>query len=155
MRQYLLDYFSYNDRANNKLLETILQLPDTGEALRLFSHLIYAQDKWYNRVAKQHDDKDYQWHGPAFAPNVVADKWNESYERWLALLNDANTDVETNVIFTRPVDGVNMQVKLKDIIFQLNCHSVHHRAQINRLISAQGVAVPQTDYIFTAISQVQ
>ena len=155
MQQYLIDYFSYNDRANNKLLGTILQLPGKEEALTLFSHLIYAQDKWYNRVTKQHDDKDYQWHGPAFEADVIADKWKASYERWCALLNDANTDIEDHIIFIRQADGVAMQVKLKDIVFQLNCHSVHHRAQINKLISAQGVPVPQTDYIFTAISEVK
>jgi uncharacterized damage-inducible protein DinB len=64
-----------------------------------------------------------------------------------------DADMEEDILFARKTDGKQMKVKLKDIVFQLNCHSVHHRAQINELISAQGIPVPATDFILTAISE--
>ncbi len=153
MKQYLIDYFIYNDWANTKLLETILNLPDRSEALHLFSHLISAQNKWYNRVSKAQSDRDLSWYDAVTPVEDIGQKWKESYELWLSLLNNATeTDIDQYVIFSRQSDGKAMKVKMKDIVFQLNCHSVHHRAQINKLISSQGVAVPATDYIFTAIS---
>lgn len=155
MIQYLLDYLKYNDRANKQLLQTILTLPDKAEAMRLFSHIIYAQNKWYNRVTKERNDNDYDWSGPAFSELEAAQQWDNSYRQWEALLTAMDTDVEQYVYFTRKADGKLMKVKLRDIIFQINCHSVHHRAQINKLISSQGIAVPLTDYIFSAISEAE
>ncbi len=154
MIQYLLDYFRYNDWANKKLLQTILALPDKNETMRLFSHLIYSQNKWHNRVSKAQNDNDLDWFGPTFGEHEIEERWNESLAKWELLLNASDTEPDEYVIFTRKTDGKLMRVKLKDIVFQLNCHSVHHRAQINKLISGQGVAVPATDYILTAISEV-
>ena len=155
MKQYLLDYFAYNDWANKKILQAILLLPEKDGALYLFSHLIYAQDKWFNRVTKQQNDNDLAWYGAAFDEQEIEDRWNKSYVQWSLLLNNPDTETDEYVVFNRKADGALMRVKLKDIIFQLNCHAVHHRAQINKLISSQGVAVPATDYIFTAISEVK
>ncbi len=156
MNQYLLDYFLYNDQANRKLLETILQLPEPTEALKLFSHLITSQDKWYNRVSKERNDTDLTWFGPVFGQQAIEHAWNTSFEKWRSLLVVATDEtLDTYIFFTRQSDGKKMKVKLKDIVFQLNCHSVHHRAQINKLISCQGLPVPNTDYIFSALSEVE
>jgi uncharacterized damage-inducible protein DinB len=152
MKQYLADYFAYNDKANRLLLETIAVMPDKTEALRLFSHLIHSQDKWHNRVTNASDDNTYAWFGTAFSDTEVGSKWDESYQRWQILLEDtAEADLEQYVYFIRPADGKRMKVMLKDVIFQLNCHGIHHRAQIHKLISAQGLPVPPTDFIRMAI----
>jgi uncharacterized damage-inducible protein DinB len=61
MKQYLIDFFKYNDWANRKLLESIRQLPDNVEAVKLFNHLIAAQNKWLNRITKEKDDNAIVW----------------------------------------------------------------------------------------------
>jgi len=59
-----------------------------------------------------------------------------------------------DIIFTRPNDGKKMAVILRDLFLQLNYHSIHHRAQINSLISKQGIKPPATDYILTVLKEV-
>jgi uncharacterized damage-inducible protein DinB len=154
MKQYLLHYYNYNIWANKKLLQTILQLQDRAEAMRLFSHLITSQDKWFNRMVKQVPDESLTWFGAVYSEDEIEQRWDESTNRWVDFLNTATDEqLQDYIHFTRAADGKAMRVKIQDAIFQLNCHSVHHRAQINKLISAQGIAVPLTDYIFTALEE--
>jgi uncharacterized damage-inducible protein DinB len=154
MKQYLLHFLEYNRTANSRLLQTILQLPQPGEAMGLFSHLIHAQDKWYNRHSKALADDRYSWQGPVFEAEVLEGEWERSTAQWISLLEASNeNDLQQDVIFTRPSDGVRMAVSLGDVVMQLNCHAVHHRAQINKMISAQGLPVPPTDYIFTVLRE--
>jgi uncharacterized damage-inducible protein DinB len=44
-----------------------------------------------------------------------------------------------------------MGIKLVDLVLQLNYHSIHHRAQINKLMSQQWIIPPATDYIYTKL----
>lgn len=155
MKQYLVDFFKYNDWANKKLLESIKTLPDKEESVKLFSHFIYSQNKWMNRITNEVEDKTLNWDGPAFPIEELNDKWNESNGKWMKYIE--NTDeaaLENLYIFTRPSDGKKMSVKIKDIALQLNYHAIHHRAQINRIIRQQGLKPPATDYIYTALKEV-
>lgn len=133
------------------LLDTILTLPEKAEAVRLFSHLITSQNKWLNRLVGDQPDSELGWFGTVFSEQQLAQEWEKSYAGWLSYLNAASeAELESFVYFTGN-DRSKLKVLLKDIVFQLNCHSVHHRAQINRLISEQGVKVPPTDYIRMAV----
>jgi uncharacterized damage-inducible protein DinB len=155
MKQYLLNTFQYNYRANCKVLEAIYQLPDKEAAVSLFSHLITSQDKWMNRITKAVPDNTLHWSEPVFALEELAKRWYDSVQQWLTLLEGSNEQqLETDVTFNRMSDGRLLAVSIKDLALQLNYHSIHHRAQINKLISAQGVPVPATDYIFTVLRKV-
>lgn len=154
MKDYLIQTFQYNHRANQQLLVAILNLPDKTEAVKLFSHLITAQDKWFNRIEKKTDDSALAWFGPVFPEQELARRWEQSVGNWINLLETkTEAGLEDQVTFTRPSDGKTMGVSLKDLALQLNYHSIHHRAQINSLISRQGIKVPVTDYIFTALRE--
>jgi uncharacterized damage-inducible protein DinB len=155
MKQHLIDTFKYNDWANKKLLEAILQLPDKQEPIRLFSHLITAQDKWFNRITKEVDDAHLNWFGTVFAEEELSQQWQRSVGNWINYI-EKNTEDEfqKHIQFSRP-DGKAYQVTIKDVMLQLNYHSMHHRAQINTLIRQQGIKPPLTDYIFTAIKEVR
>lgn len=155
MKEYLANYFRYNDNANIRLLDTIQQLPDATECVRLFSHLINAQNKWYNRVSKQTGDHNMDWSLPLYTGAQLKDEWSGSISKWLSLLAvSSGEQLQEYILFNRQSDHKTIRVKLADIMFQLNCHSVHHRAQINKLISAQGFPVPLTDYIFSVLEEV-
>lgn len=154
MKQHLIDSFKYNDWANTNLLEAIKQLPDNEKSVKLFSHLIHAQDKWYNRITKQVDDSSIDWMGSSFTIDGLELKWNESIYKWIKLIEKKNeTDLQQDVVFSRVSDGKQMGIKLVDLCLQLNYHSIHHRAQINTLISQQGLTPPATDYIFTKLKE--
>jgi uncharacterized damage-inducible protein DinB len=154
MKAYLLQFFEYNDWANTTLLKTILQLPDRKESVQLFSHLIHSQDKWFNRMTLQKPDTEFSWMGSSFTELTLLKEWKRSFEQWHTFLKESKEEeLDNDIIFTKPADGKKMKVSVKDVLLQLNYHSIHHRAQINKLVSSQGVAVPATDYIFTALRE--
>jgi len=51
-------------------------------------------------------------------------------------------------------DGSHWTAPLKDIALQLNYHSIHHRAQIQALIRAQGIEPDFVDYIGTVFRKI-
>jgi uncharacterized damage-inducible protein DinB len=156
MKQHLVDSFKYNSWANMQLLDAISLLPDPAEAVKLFSHLITSQDKWMNRITQKLDDNKLAWFGEIFALEDIRDKWHESVSNWIRFLesNDAS-EIEKEIVFTRAVDGKKISVRILDIALQLNYHSIHHRAQINKMIREQGSTPPATDYILTVLKEVQ
>ena len=155
MKDYLLNTFRYNDWANQQLLETISTLPEKEEVIKLFSHLITAQDKWFNRLVKEKEDNAFAWSEPVFPEKELAAQWKQSVDKWIRFLeNHSEQDLEKDIFFNRVSDGKSMNVSVKDVMLQLNYHSIHHRAQINTLISKQGIKVPATDYIFTALREI-
>lgn len=154
MKEYLLDLFRYNDWANKKLSVSILQLKEKEEAVKLFSHLISTQNKWLNRITKEMDDAKIQWFDEPIKIDSIEKKWDESIGTWIHFLeNCSENEIEEYLQFTRQSDGVKMGIKIKDLALQINLHSVHHRAQINSLLSKQGIKPPATDYILTKLQE--
>ncbi|GAA4470426.1 hypothetical protein GCM10023093_31690 [Nemorincola caseinilytica] len=154
MKEHIISLLRYNDTANHTLLHTILQLPHRDEALRLFSHLISAQDKWMNRITNAAPDSQYQWYGPVYDADRIGGEWERSINAWKELISDTGeTDLRQYIYFHRPADGRKMMLPLADLFLQINYHSMHHRAQINKLISAQGLPLPATDFIFTVLRE--
>jgi len=155
MKEYLCNTFKYNDWANRKLLEVILTLPEKQEAIKLFSHLITSQDKWFNRIRAEVNDKELAWFGPVFDEKELQDNWSKSIFNWINFLEkNSSVEIENYIEFKKAGDGKSIRVKIKNVMLQLNYHSIHHRAQINSLISKQGIKPPQTDFIFTALEEV-
>ena len=126
MRKHLISLFEYNDWANRKLLETIKLLPEKEDAMKLFSHLISAQDKWFNRISKHKEDSLFNWFGETHSIETVEQKWNESYKNWNDLLKNTEIQTDEDIIFKRPSDDKELKVRLEDLILQLNYHSIHH-----------------------------
>ena len=154
MKQYLIDFFKYNDWANRKLLESIRQLPDKEEAAKLFSHLISSQNKWLNRITEESVDASLAWFGPVFPLEQLESLWRESVDKWLQFLEGSDDPgLESQIVFQRPSDGKKLAVIIRDIALQLNYHSIHHRAQISRIMREQGLTPPATDYIFTVLKE--
>lgn len=154
MKQYLIDFFNFNHQANHKLLEVMHQLPEKEPAIKLFSHMILAQDKWMNRITKNVEDSSIQWMLPIIPANELGSRWDTSIQAWLKLIHQSTEDeLQQDLVFKRANDGKSMAIKLTDLILQLNYHCIHHRAQINTLMSQQGITPPQTDYIFTKLRE--
>jgi uncharacterized damage-inducible protein DinB len=152
MKQYLIDFFKYNDWANRQLLESFKQLPDKEEPVILLSHIIAAQNRWLNRITQKADDGTYSWSGPAIPADQLESRWTESINRLIHYFeNIKESDLESEIVFQRPTDKKMLRARLCDIALQLNYHSLQHRAQINRIIRLQGQTPPATDYIYTVV----
>lgn len=154
MKQYLIDFFKYNDWANRQLIAAIRQLPDTAEPVKLVSHIITSQNKWLNRITHEVDDKSLTWYDQIFPLDQLENRWSESLNHWLELLDETSAvELEKDIIFERPTDNKKLSVKMRDIALQLNYHSIHHRAQVNRIIRQEGFKPPATDYIVTVLKE--
>ena len=149
MKQYLLDTFAFNDRANRQVLEKLPHLPDKKEAVRLFSHLVNSQDKWLARLTQYPRDPGLSWWDPVHELHRLEPEWERSLGTWRDFLA-----AKAEPDFFAPVhwigfDGATWSAALKDIPLQLNYHSIHHRGQIQALIRAQGLTPDFVDYIGT------
>jgi len=154
MKQHLLDLLAHDDWATRELLKTVSLLPDQAESLTLISHIIAAQDKWMGRITKTGDDSQSSWSGTVYGMNDITQAWAQSITAYKELVNKTDdAQLDQPVYFSRTTDSKQMVVKLKDIVLQICYHGMHHRAQINKLIRAQGIAPPTTDYILTVLKE--
>jgi uncharacterized damage-inducible protein DinB len=71
----------------------------------------------------------------------------------LFLNGRSEESLEERITFSRPKDGKQYTAMIQDVILQINYHSIHHRAQLNRIIRLQGLKPPVTDYILTAVKE--
>lgn len=148
-RQYLLDTFHFNDQTNRKLLKVIGELPEKAEAVRYFSHLINSQYKWMARVTGDPASPQMDWWEPVYEFGDLENKWADSLKRWTDFISSkSDADLIREVEFTG-FDGGRWAAKPLDIALQLNYHSIHHRAQIQSIIRAQGLTPDFVDYIGT------
>ncbi len=147
MKEYLIEFFKFNDWGNESVLARVASLADPSEAVRLFSHLINSQNKWLNRITLAVADSTLSWSTPVYDLPSCFPLWKQSVGAWLEYLTGiGENDVEKEITF-RSSEGGSFSATIRDIALQLNYHSIHHRAQIMMLLRSQGVAPPPADYI--------
>jgi len=154
MKQYLIVFFKYNDWANRQIIDAVKKIPVPEESVKLISHLITSQNKWFNRITKELDDKTLAWYDMIFPLDHLENRWLDNANGWIRFLEKLDeAELDRDIIFERPSDGKKLSVKIRDIALQLNYHSIHHRAQIYRIIRQPGQTPPSTDYIFTVLRE--
>ncbi len=154
MKQFLIDLFKYNDSANRKVLEKLRLLPDKTRAVEYFSHLINSQDKWLERFEAYPQAPKKGWWEPVYPLDTLESEWNRSLERWFNFLQARNEEDLFREIKVVGDDGIRRAAPLKDIALQLNFHSIHHRANIQAIIRAQGLEPDFLDYIGTVYHRI-
>jgi uncharacterized damage-inducible protein DinB len=149
MKNYLIDTFAFNSITNKKLLDKINLLNDKKECIRLFSHLINCQYKWLARIVQDPKAQDMSWWEPLYDFHQLEEKWDDSLTLWINYINSkTEEELATEVTFIG-FDGGLYAATPRDIALQLNYHSIHHRAQMQTIIRAQGVEPDFVDYIKT------
>jgi uncharacterized damage-inducible protein DinB len=155
MKEYLIETFQFNDRANLQTLESIEKLPDKEEAVRFFSHLINSQKKWLARIIEYPNNPKMDWWKPAYSFDKLKEEWNSSLQAWIRFLETKKEEELFNEVSFIGFDGGQWTAKLKDIALQLNYHNIHHRAQIQMMIRAQGIEPQFVDYIASAYRKLE
>ena len=149
LKQYLLETFSFNDRANLVMMEKIQQLPDPSKCIKHLSHLINSQNKWMARIEQDPAAPGMSWWEPLYTAEVLPAEWKKSLERWT---NYIEQKTETELFEEKEFIGRDNSLwsaQVADIALQLNYHSIHHRAQIQLFIREQGAEPDFIDYIGT------
>jgi uncharacterized damage-inducible protein DinB len=154
MKQYLLDTFTFNDHANKQVLARIRELPDQAQSVKFFSHLINSQKKWLARITQFPKDPKMDWWEPGYALEDLEREWDASLAAWLDFIASKSEQELFVEVKWVGFDGKQWTAPLKDIALQLNYHSIHHRAQIQSLIRAQGLEPDFVDYIGTVYRRV-
>ena len=155
LRDYLVGTFKYNDRANRQVLESIRKLSEKDECIKFFSHMINSQRKWMARIVEYPNNPQMSWWDPVYPLEKLEEEWGNSLNAWLDLLSKkSEQELEQDILFIG-YDGGKFSAKLRDIALQLNYHSIHHRAQIQILIRAQGMDAPFVDYIGTVYKKLE
>ena len=99
------------------------------------------------RVKQDPDSAPMSWREPIYPFAQLQQEWNKSLLLWIEYLTfQLDEDLEKEVTFIG-FDSGQWAAKPKDIALQLNYHSIHHRAQIQTLIRAQGIDPDFVDYI--------
>lgn len=149
MKQYLLETFQFNDAANRNMIGKIKHLPDAAECTRHLSHLINSQKKWLARILQDPAAPQMGWWEPVYAYEELEKAWNNSLQAWVQLINKSTEEQLFEEVQFTGYDGARWAARLVDIILQLNYHSIHHRAQMQLFIRAQGAQPEFIDYIGT------
>jgi uncharacterized damage-inducible protein DinB len=149
LKDYLVEAFGFNDITNKKLLLKIKLLDDEDESVRFFSHIINCQNKWLARIMQDPDAYQMSWWDPVYGIYQLEDEWNKSLKQWLNYIDATSEEQLLSEVEFTGFDGARWAATPKDIILQLNYHSVHHRAQIQTIIRHQGVEPDFVDYIGT------
>ncbi|MFN3301308.1 MAG: DinB family protein [Sediminibacterium sp.] len=149
MKNYLIDTFKFNDTKNRELLEKIKLLGDKFESIRLFSHLINCQYKWFARMSGDPNAKLMSWWEPIYEEQNLDSEWTKSLDIWLQFIQSlTQKELSTERTFIGFDDSL-WAATPQDVALQLNYHSIHHRAQIQMLLRQQGVEPDFIDYIGT------
>src|SRR5258706_10733707 len=145
--QYLLDTFHFNDKANRQMIEKIKQLPDKEAAVKYMSHLANSQYKWMARIIQDPKAPQMDWWKPLYKLEELETEWEKSLQLWINYLeNKTDEEISREVTFVG-FDGGLYAATSKDIILQLNYHSMHHRAKIQIIKPQKELETDFIDYI--------
>ncbi len=148
--QYLIDTFLFNDKTNRQMIEKIKELSEQQSAIKLISHLANSQYKWMARIMQDPKAVEMDWWEPLYPLEQLETEWARSLEPWISYLNIKTDEEISKEITFIGFDGGLYAATPKDIMLQLNYHSIHHRAQIQLIIRKQGLQPDFIDYIGTA-----
>lgn len=149
MKDYLTEFFHYNDQANRSALAKIRQIPEKKECVRFFCHMINSMNKWLGRIRQCPGYTELDWWEPQYPLDELEMKWDEGLNSWLEFIESKTEDELHDEVEFIGFDGHDFAAVLKDIALQLNYHAIQHRSQIQYLIRRQGIAPDFVDYIGT------
>lgn len=144
----LLRLFDFDHWANKKVLDALPD--DQDEPLELMSHILAAQELWYNRIIGADLSGLEVW--PMYSLNQCKDLSANQAEQWRTLIEDNSKDLE-RLISYKNTSGNAYDTGLSDILHHVIIHGQHHRAQIATLLRQSGIKPPATDFIFYTRAQ--
>jgi uncharacterized damage-inducible protein DinB len=131
--------------ANRRALESIAQLGEPGECLRLFGHILAAQRAWLTRL--EGGDSSGVELFPAPTIERCEAELAELERRGAAYLSGLDSDShEGEIVYTNQT-GKSFRNTPRDILTHLGMHSHYHRGQIAILVRRAGATPAATDFI--------
>lgn len=146
MKEYFLTLFEYNLWANQQIINALKDVEFPPKCLTLFSHIISAQDIWFERIKKTNSYQIQVWDEYTLLECEILVK--QSNSKWTNYLSKKSANEFLKEIDYRNSRGKEFTNTVKDILTHVLNHSNYHRAQINQLLSNEGLEPAIIDYIF-------
>jgi uncharacterized damage-inducible protein DinB len=147
MKNFFIRLFNYDRFASESILKVLLNSSQPEKAVQLMTHLLMAQQIWYNRCNDLPLPAGALWQNDGkideFAASIVNSNGN-----WIAYLETLTDGDFDKTISYNNLKGEPFESKLSDILMQVINHGTHHRAQIGQQLKFAGTeTLPVTDYI--------
>lgn len=145
MKNYFIRLLKYNEWANNRILEIMLTDGfNEPSAVKLFSHIVAAQQLWLDRILMKQDKLEV-W--PDYTVEGCIALSKESTGSWIKFLELMSEEDLDKIISYTTTQGVPYSNSVADILTHLVIHSSYHRAQIAKKYREAGINPPNTDFI--------
>ncbi|NIK76491.1 putative damage-inducible protein DinB [Paenibacillus castaneae] len=131
--------------ANERILETLQKNNVEEQQLRLFTHILNAEQVWLTRLQGMDSSQMPIWSEGDLTVCAKLIKQNE--ESFKAFLTEiAETDLDNLITYTNST-GNTFTSSIRDILTHVALHGQYHRGQINSRLRAEGFEPISTDYI--------
>jgi len=137
--------FRYEYWANDRALSSIEEASHSGSAVRLFSHIVAAQEVWLTRLRGEDSSAVVIW--PARSVDECRAAMKQFDNEIHALLERIDGDFLAKPITYRNQTGREFTNTPEDILTHLGLHSQHHRGQIALQLRQLGQKPAVTDFI--------
>lgn len=143
MKDFFKELYEYNYHFNQKLAEVFANEPDktSEKALKIFSHILNAQQIWNSRILKQNALYGVWQLQDA---NDFSDINKVNYQASLNILDNVEFNTITEYSTTK---GDVFKNSVRDILFHVINHSTYHRGQVATEFRNHGIDPLVTDYI--------
>lgn len=131
--------------ANRRALESIRQLSDKAECLRLFGHILAAQRAWLTRL-EGGDSSGVELFPTPTVEQCEAELAELEAKGQAYLASAGEEDLDRQIVYTNQT-GKSFSNPPRDILTHLGMHSQYHRGQIAILVRQAGAAPAVTDFI--------
>lgn len=134
MDAHLDRLFNHLEWADGRLIEALEEAP--GDALRLLCHVLGAEATWLGRIQCGTKAKAAPWPGLTLAECRTLAQANAAGYREVLKASTASTLAAP--VHYENLKGEEFWTPLRDILFHVATHGVHHRGQIALLLRQSG-----------------
>lgn len=142
----ILKMYKHLDWANQRILSHLQKTKTENESvIRLFSHILLAEQIWYKRIMGEDSSELHVWGNEDLEACAKLVKQNN--ERYSALLQQLKEEDLQRLITYQNTQGKEFLNSIGDILTHVALHGQHHRGQINQRLRADGLDPVGIDYI--------
>lgn len=146
IKEHFLQMLEYDLWANKEIVSILKSTEYPEKCLVLLSHIISAQEIWFERIKKTNSYQILPWDEYTLPEcEILVTQCNM---KWTDLIKQLKPEDLDKIIQYRNTKGIEFTDSLKDIITHALNHSNYHRAQINQLLSVNNLKPAVIDYIF-------
>lgn len=145
--EILRQFDAYNTWANGEFLRYFQTAANSADkAVRVFNHLLWAEEIWLRRMIENLDTTGFDFHAGETVEDCVqmCSKTRKIYAEFFADLTEEKLET---VFHYKNSKGLAFTNTYREALTHVFFHSQYHRGQVAQAIRASGDAPPYTDFI--------